>query len=66
MTLFYKSSFIAPSKVTSDNSARTLTFVCHFQARFLNKRTSSNFSLRRKDYTANFKTPVLLPDLLTL
>lgn len=54
------------SKVISDNSARPLTFVCRFQARFLSKRASSNFSLRRKDYKANFNTRVLLPNLLTL
>lgn len=38
MTLFYKSSFITFFQVISDNSARTLTFVCHFHAKFLNKK----------------------------
>lgn len=51
------------SKVISDNSARTLTFVYHFHARFLNKRAISNFNLGRKDYKANFKTLALLSDL---
>lgn len=52
------------SKAISDNPAQTVTSVCHFQARLLNTRAISNFSLRRKDYQAHFKTLVLLSDPL--